>query len=1164
MKKKIERLAKGIFEYSKPEIIVSDDILRIELNSDEVYKGTFNISNSFGTCISGIVYSGDLFLTIEKPNFSDVFNVVPFSFVCPDTDDSEFECEINIVSDAGEKCIPFVAIINDRKTDTSLGNVDTYFKFQSLANVSWCEALRVFYDKAFYDSVIRRDFNLKKHYDVLRNSCDKNLALREFILLSGKITDKPFTVDTSEICMPGKKGTYLCQAVVKKADWTYLKISVKTDCDAAELSDDVIDNDFSEDGTRALKIIFKFPENIYKTQKYTLFLKSERHALEVPITVKGEQSNDNYRALKNDLKRDAVNLYLSYLKYRVAGDAEELVKESLGQISEIKGKFSELNKIKKTMGKSEEKTHPGDGNYKSDSVYPNDCVYPDADESEKRLETYEKYVLGLKENKYNETEFVSGTIRTFLQVTFMPGLDTKNYYSEILYKIKEGKRSPLLFTEASLILEDHPEFLTAADIKESGILFYILRNGLYTDEITAKACEEIKRARNLDFSPILLKEVYDLKHDPEILFILCEKLITNKKTGKVWYPYFERAVKEDPENTEACEYFVREFSEYDGVKADPNVIRTVLMSTRDEELKSRIYYYIIKNKESNAALFNAYRDKIKDFAYRMIKTGKIDLNLRTICNEFLNEIPLDECMIATVPELMLTYRVSTAKDDFKEVVVTDPYVTETKTYKLNAGYADVLLFTEESEVWFKDEEGNLFYDYDKPERYLNSLNILFECYEKGSADPYLLLNIWEQNKKYHCKPEIYSDIQKKIADLDIVTDAVKNECNFALVNYYYDNYSAEGLDDYILKTDCSYLSKNEREKFIEIIAARRMFGRVFDFIKKYGYACVSAKTLSKLSEYEIENAGEDAKREDIVNICYESYKRGNRDALTVDFLAKNYYGTCCEMADIRKTAHELGLFTEIIEENLLAQVMFTESYIESAVEIFSDFYKKTENRLVVRAFLSYTSYNFFVNDEEQTDEFFDILKNDPSTVNSEICTLALLKYLSHQKKLDSETAKACENILRNFVREKKIFAFFKNFEGKINVPYAIRNKFFAEYKTDPEKHVYIYYSLNGFGVAKKEEMTSSGFGFFTKPFILFDGDVLQYYITEINNGREEITESRSVEFKADFKNKKELTKYDEINNILIAISDGNAEMALDGIKRYTETDFVINHDFYGI
>ena len=69
MKQKIEQLARGIFEYQLPEILLSEEELRIAAVAGEKYYGSFTIRNNKGSRMKGVLYSSSRLFVLSEDKF---------------------------------------------------------------------------------------------------------------------------------------------------------------------------------------------------------------------------------------------------------------------------------------------------------------------------------------------------------------------------------------------------------------------------------------------------------------------------------------------------------------------------------------------------------------------------------------------------------------------------------------------------------------------------------------------------------------------------------------------------------------------------------------------------------------------------------------------------------------------------------------------------------------------------------------------------------------------------------------------------------------------------------------------------------------------------------------------------------------------------------------
>ena len=69
MKDKVERLAKGIFEYEQPAIVISEEMISAEIPAGEVFCGKFSVRNRDMRVMKGVLYSSDEVLELNERQF---------------------------------------------------------------------------------------------------------------------------------------------------------------------------------------------------------------------------------------------------------------------------------------------------------------------------------------------------------------------------------------------------------------------------------------------------------------------------------------------------------------------------------------------------------------------------------------------------------------------------------------------------------------------------------------------------------------------------------------------------------------------------------------------------------------------------------------------------------------------------------------------------------------------------------------------------------------------------------------------------------------------------------------------------------------------------------------------------------------------------------------
>ena len=100
---------------------------------------------------------------------------------------------------------------------------------------------------------------------------------------------------------------------------------------------------------------------------------------------------------------------------------------------------------------------------------------------------------------------------------------------------------------------------------------------------------------------------------------------------------------------------------------------------------------------------------------------------------------------------------------------------------------------------------------------------------------------------------------------------------------------------------------------------------------------------------------------------------------------------------------------------------------------------------------------------------------------------------------------------REMTAEKMVFPFYKEFAENITFMHKYMDKTMVEYHVHDGNRAVIHYLVEREGNVeneyRKEEMKNMYDGICVKEFVLFFGERLQYYIVELEDGKEQLNES---------------------------------------------------------
>jgi hypothetical protein len=180
---------------------------------------------------------------------------------------------------------------------------------------------------------------------------------------------------------------------------------------------------------------------------------------------------------------------------------------------------------------------------------------------------------------------------------------------------------------------------------------------------------------------------------------------------------------------------------------------------------------------------------------------------------------------------------------------------------------------------------------------------------------------------------------------------------------------------------------------------------------------------------------------------------------------------------------------------------------------------------------------------------------------NDACKLALFRTLAESGQQDETTLEIEDALLSEYTRRNMNFAFYSKLDRRLVQKYHLYDKVFLEYRTDPRKHVVLNYSRDEDGDSFiSEDMPDVYDGIFVEQFVLFFGEVVQYYITEEYGNQTVVTQSsRLMTSAAGDKNSQ--SRFALINQMLIAKTLSDEEAQQQYMKRFAFLDHVTQKVF---
>lgn len=1188
MKDKVERLAKGIFEYDQPDVLISEEMLHIELPAGTAFCGNFSVRNRSLREMKGVLYSSDEMLVVNDRQFVGIENEISYTVHAEYATPGEVhKGTITIVSEFGEILLPFEIKVVPVSCNSSEGEVRDLFQFAGLAQNDWFEAKRVFGEESFATTVLGDREEELTVYRQLRKSRSIDRALEEFLVYTKKKAPIQIKADKAALRFtPGDKAV-MERITVSKDSWGYVDVTVETEGDFFMVSSKKLISE-SFNGNRCMLEVAVDGATLAEGNHFgCIYLKTPRQSIRIDVTCVCERTAREDERKRRAFHAAAAKLFRRYFDFRLGkiksgsyiAETESIVELLLLRLQE--GIFDDEPTRKKELiyqmyrtylsliGKKEKFAEVEMNQLKMrmerervDAELLGAMHYLEA-MRQKNAEDVKTYAAQIKllADQYKDSALLLW-FRLYTDKRSENGREL--LLEELAERFRRGNRSPLLYFETAVLWNEEPALLKTLGDFELQVLLFALKNGMLQKETVLQFSLLALQGREFGrLLPRCLCLAYKQYSQRDTLQALCTYLIANGIREKKYHTYFADACALQLRIPLLQEYYIYTCECNLQTQIDQSVLLYFIYGNELEEpYCAFLYAYIVRNQDALSSFYRTYLKRMEQYAVNSIKSGRIDKNLATVYGEVLRSSLLDAELAAALPQLIFSYYVECENPRMTAVAVLHKEEEQECVVPFTDGAAIICMYTEDAKMVLLDGEGNRYLPSGscRISRLLHEEELIYRCYELAGENRILLLNLLEKVHNFRMVDVDAVELSKRIVHVDGLLDTFKQKEIHSLIRYCYDNYQGELMDGYLSRLNLEFLSKDERNRMIELLIVRGRYDLALDALTKYGLKGVESKRILRLCERMLLQC-EGEQNDMLLLLCAQVFFEGIYNESVVQYLAQYFYGTTEQMYRIWQCATELELATEQLEERLLGQILFAGSYVPEAYQVFLSYRRKRGNPKLVRAYLSQAAYRCFLLGCELPEPLMEQMVEEAEE-GSEICRLAVLKEYARMEALTEEQVRFAESGMRMFAEKGMVFPFFSEFEEKAELPPCMADKLYVEYQTNPKNKVVISYMYDNQEEAQfvKEEMRHVGYGIFVKEFILFYEEVLQYYITEERDGEEQITESFYRTLEA-IKMHDETTKYGQINLILTAQDMKDEKTTMDMLENYYRMEYTANRLF---
>lgn len=1129
MRERINRLARGIVDAELPKLFLSPVKVEETLGSDTIYKRELYLSSENNLSIKGLAYSTHSRVRIASRSFGGLRNHIVYEVDTSWCENGDvIRGTINLVTNGGELEVPFLFCVETTASIRVLSTLHTVEDFVDLAQKDMDLALRLMEYKDFTDAPFLQDLRVRAVFDGIRGHGNRQNALEEFFLGLGVKEPVGLTLSASSKTYDNPKKQVSDRIVLQKNGWGYVYLEVKADGEFIELSQKTVTQaDFTDD---RFDLAFKIhPERLHRGKNLGAIRFLTVHG-ETVVRITATAGNEPGAAARDrEITRSSIARYLTLREEYESGknDPAKVLTKLQRELDAIRGACGSsllhslfqaetyldagrpdqaalcLDSCRDQIAAEEERT----GTLYCFYQYLQYRVNPD--------ETRRDAVLRLLRKKLDKRKG-----RFYLQLLLLkmePELFEEGpaLFDSFKTQYRNGCHSPFLYIEACRLLEKDPALLVNMEPFEIHALYYGVTHGMIGEALALRAASLASGAKffhRLYYR--LLAALYEKYPEKEILTAVCCLLIKGNMRTDACFPWYEKGIKEEISLTRIYEYYLYSLP----ASYDQMLPKQVLLyfsyehSHMDRRSRSVLYANVLTYLKPGDRLYKAYEREMEKFAMEQLFEGRIDRFLAVIYRHMIYRDIIDAQVARVLPGILRSNRICCQDTSMKYVVVGSALLEGEDAYPLNDGTAYVPLYFDDCVLMFQDVYGNRYMDipYTK-EPVLEERELEERCFEMLPDHPMLkmraCLGIME-------KEEIDGDGIRVLQDaLDSlpVKELYQQKMLTRIIAYYNDQArnGEEAMNEeggaYLLRLDKKRLSRTERVGICETLISQDLYKEAYGMIREFGEEGLRIKRLLKLCTKLISQNLAEAD-DLLLHMARRIFLSGKGDGVILDYLCRYFNGANSDMYRILVQAVREHTETYDMEERLLAQLLFTGSdkHLDTVFDLYAG--RKKTSDAIVKAYFTIRCVDYFLKGQTPGDRVFAYLEgaiNGSPEIRKlpEIYLMAMTKYYAGLPSLEKEQQQVCRRCMAVLLDQGMVFAYFKDLAPYVDLPGELLDKEIVEYRGTPEgRPVLMVRVLPDEEEFHEEELKPVYKGIYVRQKLLFEGEVMEYTISEYENG----------------------------------------------------------------
>lgn len=1180
VRKRIRQIARGKFENEAPALLFPGEELSITVTEGQEYTGDFEITSTNHVPVRGVVYSTSPRMECLLSQFEGEEVRIRYQFHSRGLEEGETEKgDFVIVCNQEIFSLSFCVSVSRLYADSSKGVIDSLYDFTCLAKENWNEAYRLFYHHSFPNIIKPKEMKEAMLYKGILDAKPSPQNMEEFLIGIRKKKRVSFFLDHTANALSAVTETIQQSLEIKKDEWGYLALKITTDADFIRLSENKITTGDFLGSTYICKYLVDY-DRMHAGNNFGRIMVSsvyETKVLEVTAH-KGEASEHkkpDERIQIKESRAGLVELYQAYrLKKIVTGVWANETVEILNHLHAM-DEEEPLYVLMKAQAFIINRQ-------RQEAEWILDEFKRSWEDHHSPVWGYYLYIMTLMEREPSYVDRMTHEIELIFRenpdsvfLFWILSFLKEEYYNNSVHKLKaienwvmQGCTSPYLYVEAYYLMLQDTCLLKKLGRFEVRILRWAVHCRALTKEIASRIFDIAKLNTGFDAIEFqLLEAAYEVYPTPEKVGMVCSYLIRAQKFDIKFHRWFEMGIELELRITGLYEAYLLSLDER-AIGPVPKIIQMYFQY--DSNLPYRkmaiLYNNMIASKDAEPELYAQYRRTMGRFAMEQLELEHMDDNLAVIYEDMLELGFLNEELAHHLAKILFSYKLVLFDRRMVRAIIYQKQFIEPQIVPIVERAAYFQLYSDEYVILFEDEKGQRYVSsvsY-RLEKLMEPSRFIEKCMSLAPDELPYMISYFEKKKNYLTYTAEDEKFFKRLLFATELALSYQADTALEILRYYQNGEFNPMIKEYLQQADIDILPPAARQYMLEMLVDYHMYDKVYDIIQMYGIDQLGSAAKVTLASYMIDRyTKEEEQDEFLLLLCADAFFQKKYNDRILRYLCDFYEGPPEYMLRLWHVAKEFEISTFELEERILVQMMYANMDLGNLSDLFAHYYEAGGRELVVLAYISACSHAYFVGGKPVSPDIFTIIKYRyyHHMELNDACKLALLKFLSVSGVEDEKSYELEDTLLSEYTRRNMNFAFFKKLDKNLVQKYHLYDKIFLEYRTDPRKHVVLHYSRDEDGENfQKEDMPDVYDGIFVKQFVLFFGEVVQYYITEEYGNQVEVKESNRIT-SSDVYSRKDESRYNLINQMLISKTLSDEKSLSHYMKRYANLDEVTKKVF---